>query len=208
MSEPAAFSRGKLPIFPLGTVLFPGGRLPLRVFEARYMDMVRDCMKDSTPFGICRITEGHEVGQPAEHEAVGCLARIADWDMAQIGVLQIVVLGDRRFRVLNRTIEANGSISAEVSLIEDDPLVAVPASMNASVGLLRKILIDLEAKHPSTEERLIATPYQFDSCAWVANRLCELLYIPMTAKQKLMELEDPIARLSLVQQFLEQRKVL
>jgi uncharacterized protein len=198
----------RLPIFPLGTVLFPGGRLPLRVFETRYMDMVRSCMRDSSAFGVCRITDGGEVGQPAEHEPIGCLARIADWDMTQPGVLQIRVIGDRRFRISERSIEKDGLIAAEVALIADDALVSVPEDLENCAGLLRKILIDLESKEANADERLIASPYQFDSCAWVSNRLCELLYIPMSAKQKLMELNDPVARLSLVQQFLQQRKVL
>jgi uncharacterized protein len=197
-----------LPIFPLGTVLFPGGRLPLRVFETRYMDMVRSCMRDSSAFGVCRITEGGEVGQPAQHETIGCLARIADWDMTQPGVLQIRVLGDRRFRIVERSVQKDGLISAHVVLIADDALLPVPKELDPCASLLRKILIDLESKEANADERLIASPYEFDSCAWVSNRLCELLYIPISAKQKLMALDDPIARLTLVHQFLQQRKVI
>ena len=198
----------RLPIFPLGTVLFPGGRLPLRIFEARYMDMVRNCMRDSAPFGVCRITRGGEVGEPAEHERIGCLGRIADWDMAQPGVLQIMLLGDRRFQINDERIEKDGLITARVELINDDALFAVPDEFRESAELLRKILIDLESRSDESEHNPVASPYQFDSCAWVANRLCELLPIPIGAKQKLMELNDPASRLSLVQQFLQQRKVL
>src|SRR4051812_19593199 len=88
-----------LPLFLLNTVLFPQGRLPLRVFEARYMDMTRDCLKRNRPFGVCRISEGREVGAPAKHELIGTLAGIADCDMQQLGVLQMLALGGQRFRV-------------------------------------------------------------------------------------------------------------
>ncbi len=180
----------------------------MRVFETRYMDMVRSCMRDSSAFGVCRITEGGEVGQPAQHEPIGCLARIADWDMTQPGVLQIRVLGDRRFRIVERSVQKDGLISAHVVLIADDALLPVPKDLDPCASLLRKILIDLESKEANADERLIASPYQFDSCAWVSNRLCELLYIPISAKQKLMALDDPVARLTLVHQFLQQRKVI
>ena len=182
--------------------------MPLRVFEARYMDMVRNCMRESSAFGVCRITKGSDVGQPAEHERIGCLGRIDDWDMAQAGVLQIRVRGERRFQISERNIENDGLITARVELIADDPLQAVPVELHESAGLLRKILIDLESRVNDPEQSPIASPYQFDSCAWVANRLSELLPIPINVKQKLMELNDAKARLLLVQQFLQQRKVL
>lgn len=198
----------RIPIFPLGTVLFPGGRLPLRVFEARYMDMVRNCMRDGSAFGICRITQGQEVGKAAEHEAIGCLARIIDWDMAQAGVLQIRVVGDRRFRVLERQVETDGLVTATIDYLEDDPIVPVPQALSDCAGLLRRIIEDLERRQADAEQRPVVPPYQFDSCAWVGNRLCELLPLSTAARQKLMELDDPGVRLSLVRQFLEQRKVL
>lgn len=172
------------------------------------MDMVRACMREGSAFGVCRITQGQEVGLAADHEAVGCLARITDWDMAQPGVLQIRVLGDRRFRVQERRIEGNGLVTAVVEHIADDPIVPVPDAHKACAGLLRRIIEDIESKQGDAEQRPIASPYQFDSCGWVANRLCEILPVPVAARQKLMELEDPTVRLSLISQFLEQRKVL
>lgn len=198
----------QIPIFPLGTVLFPGGRLPLRIFETRYMDMVRSCMRNGTPFGVCRITAGNEVGKPADHEAVGCQARIIDWDMKDVGVLRITVLGSERFRVLERTIAADGLISASVQMIGDDPLEPVPQQYDACAALLRNVIADIERQTPEPENRPIAAPYRFDSSAWVGNRLCELLSIPTAAKQKLMELEEPQVRLSLIDQYLKQQKVI
>lgn len=197
-----------IPIFPLGTVLFPGGRLPLRVFETRYMDMVRNCMRNGTPFGICRITAGNEVGKPADHESVGCLARISDWDMKDIGVLRITVIGSERFKVQQRTIAADGLINASIDLIADDPLEPVPEQYAGCAALLKQVVADIEQKTTQAEERPITPPYRFDSSAWVGNRLCELLSIPASAKQKLMELDEPAVRLSLIDQYLKQRQVI
>ncbi len=119
-----------------------------------------------------------------------------------------MLLGDRRFQINEKHIENDGLITARVELIPEDALFAVPDAFRESAELLRKILIDLESRSNDSEQNPVASPYQFDSCSWVANRLCELLPIPIAAKQKLMELNDPASRLSLVQQFLQQRKVL
>ncbi len=194
-----------IPIFPLGTVLFPGGVLPLRVFEARYMDMVRDCMQRQAPFGVCLITRGREVGEAADHEDIGCLASIVEWDMEQLGLLQLRTQGTQRFRVLERRVARNGLVSADVQPIADDPLILLPQDYAGCGQLARKLVEDLEQRADESGHTMVAKPYQFDSVAWVANRLCEFLPIPMKARQKLMELEEPLVRLSLVHQFLQQR---
>jgi Lon protease-like protein len=195
-------------LFPLNTVLFPGGVLPLRVFEARYMDMVRECMQREAAFGVCLITRGGEVGQPAEHEEIGCLARIVDWDMAQLGLLQIRTIGAQRFRVLERRVRKDGLARADIQPIPDDPQVGIPEDLAACARLAQHIVADLEQRAADTQHRMVAQPYDFDSAAWVSNRLCEFLPIPMKARQKLMALDDPLARLSLVHQFLQQRQAI
>ena len=172
------------------------------------MDMVRACMRTGTSFGICRITAGNEVGKPADHEAVGCVARISDWDMKDIGVLRITVLGSERFRVLERTIAADGLITASIQTLVDDPFEPVPDQYSACTSLLKQVIADIEEKIADQDQRPIAAPYRFDSSAWVGNRLAELLSIPATAKQKLMELDEPAVRLSLIDQFLKQSKVI
>lgn len=197
-----------LGLFPLGTVLFPGGVLPLRVFEARYVDLISESMQHDRPFGVCRITRGGEVGAAAEHEPVGCLARITDWDMEKPGVLSLRTRGEQRFRVLRSRIQPDNLIRADVELIDEDPDAPVPPDYASCVELLKRIADDLEQRAGTPETRMIASPYRFDSSTWVSNRLCELLPIAGSAKQKLMELADPLARLSLVHQFLQQRKVL
>ncbi len=195
-------------IFPLGSVLFPGGVLPLRVFEARYMDMVRDCMQTGAPFGVCLITRGKEVGEAAEHEPVGCLASITDWDMQQLGLLQIRTRGGSRFRVVERRTQKDGLIRADLEPIADDPRVAVPEQFSGCVDLVRRIVDDLIERESDPLNRMVAEPYDFESAAWVANRLCEFLPIQARARQKLMELPDPLARLSLVHQYLQQHRVI
>ncbi len=196
-----------LPIFPLQSVLFPSGALALRVFETRYVDMVRECMHSGTQFGVCRITRGKEVGAAAKHEAVGCLAAISDFDMEQLGVLQLQAVGGQRFRVIERRVQDDGLIRADVELLEPDPEVEVPARYEACPLLLRRIVGDLESREPGAAQRLIVPPYQYESAGWVANRLCEFLPITAKARQQLMELPDPLARLSLVHRYLEQHRV-
>jgi len=197
-----------IPIFPLSTVLFPGGVLPLRVFEARYMDMVRDCMQREAPFGVCLITRGGEVGEAAEHEPAGCLAHIRGWDMEQLGVLQLRTVGGGRFRIVDRRVGRNGLIRASADPLPEDPRVAVPDEMADCVMLLRRIVDDLREREPDAERRMIAEPCDFESAAWVGNRLCEFLPIAPAAKHKLMLLDEPLSRLSVVQHWLQQHQVL
>ena len=187
-----------LPIFPLGAVLFPGGALPLKVFEARYVDMTRECMKAGMPFGVCLIKEGAEVGTPATPHEIGTLATITDWDMQQLGVLQIKTRGAQRFRIRSSHIEANGLIRAAAEPVADDAVTGVRAEFAGCMILLKALL-------PKVPADLILEPHDFDNAAWLSNRLSELLPIPVLAKQKLMELEDPDTRLEIIHKFLGQQ---
>jgi uncharacterized protein len=198
----------EVPIFPLNTVLFPGGVLPLRVFEARYLDMVRDCMQHQRSFGVCLILRGKEVGAAAEHEAVGCLAQIRDWDMQQLGVLQLRTIGTERFRVLERSVGSNSLVHAAIEPIAADDALPVPPEFADCARLAQRIVQEIEQREPDPARRIVEPPYQFDSASWVGNRLSEVLPIPVAARQGLMALEDPVARLSLVKRFLQQQQVL
>ena len=197
-----------LPIFPLSTVLFPGGVLPLRIFEARYMDMVRDCMQRESPFGVCLITKGGEVGEPAEHEPIGCLAHIRGWDMQQLGLLQLRTIGGARFRIVDRRVGRTGLIRASVDALPDDERIEVPDDFADCAALLGRIVDELREREPDADKRMIAEPVDLESAAWVANRLCEFLPIPNAAKHKLMALDEPLSRLQLVQRWLQQHQVL
>ena len=149
----------ELPLFPLNTVLFPGGRLPLRIFEQRYMDMAKACLRDGSPFGVCLIREGREVGAPAIPAAVGTLARIGAWDMPQLGVLHITALGEQRFRILERRVEPNGLARGSIQMMDEEIDVAIPASCSGCVKLLEQVIQQqsglFEPPHRRSEERRV-----------------------------------------------------
>ena len=211
-------SSSPLPIFALGTVLFPGGLLPLRVFEARYMDMIRGVMRDTNEFGVCLIRKGGEVAERGvETEEIGCRARIDDWSMEQLGVLQISTTGTDRFRIAARRLQPDGLLVADVEPIEDEAALAVPSEAEPCQTLLRRIIERLEQAAESSEapdpdddgpiHLPIAKPYRFDDATWVGNRLCELLPVPPSAKQKLMALTDGPTRLEIVLRYLKQHGI-
>ena len=196
-----------MPIFPLGSVLFPQGVLPLRIFETRYTDMVRECMRSNTAFGVCLITKGNEVGTAADFESIGCLARIVDFDMEQHGVLQIRTVGEQRFKVIEQHVDQSQLIRASIELIPEDVKHDVPDEFVGCANLAKQLVIEIKEKFDGDPEQVIAKPYEFELASWVANRLCEVLPIESKAKQKLMELQDPLNRLSLINQFLENKQV-
>ncbi len=197
-----------LAIFPLGTVLFPGGVLPLRIFEARYVDMVRECMASSQPFGVCLITRGREVGRPAEHEALGCTASIADWDMEQPGILQLRTVGGERFQILERRTQRDGLIRARVELIDSDPATNIPDEFAMCVTLIERIIEDVDREEPEDHRRILAQPYSPQDAGWVANRLAELLPLDMPSRQHLMSLSDPLQRLALIHESLREQQII
>ena len=175
-------------------MLFPGGRLPLRVFEKRYIDMARECLRGSAPFGVCLIVEGREVGEAAVPANVGTLARILEWDMAQLGVLQVVAQGERRFKIAARRVQPDGLVRARVELLGEEADAPVPAEQAASVELLQRII----ARHA----QLFPAQPRLESSAWVSARLAEVLPIPLPLKQELLEMDDAAARLARVHALL------
>ena len=183
-----------IPLFPLNTVLFPGGRLPLRIFEQRYMDMAKVCLKDGSPFGVCMIREGLEVGDPAIPVGVGTLAKITDWDMPQLGMLHVVALGEKRFRIEERRVEKNGLARANVTLLPDDEDASIPSHCASCVTLVEKAI--------KQQPAFFAPPLRKESCSWVSSRLTELLPLPLSAKQELLELSDARARLERINALL------
>jgi Lon protease-like protein len=206
MSEPAW-----LPLFPLDTVLFPGGVLPLKVFEARYIDMVRDCMKRDAPFGVVRIKSGKEVGAAARPDRVGCLAHIVEWDMPTLGLLMLQTSGSQRFRILETRVLADQRIEARVELIADDIDAPPSAELAACAKALETVIDDINtAARASGESGFSPFPAElrFDSACWVANRWCEILPISTTARQKLLELGDAESRLTIVHQYLLQHGII
>lgn len=189
-----------IPLFPLGTVLFPGGILSLKVFEQRYLDMAADCLRRKVPFGVCLIASGKEVGEPAAPHPVGTLAHINNAEMQQVGILMLKVRGYQRFRVINSTVHADGLLHATVELIDEAEGCAIPDALQGLLPLLRKVVSDLGPDK-------MPTPHGFDDATWVGYRLTEILPVQPLAKQKLLELEDPVSRLEIIHAYLAQRQL-
>jgi Lon protease-like protein len=177
-------------LFPLNIVLFPDGPLPLRIFETRYVDMVRRCMRTSQAFGVVLIREGTEVG-PAETFDVGTLAMIVDFHQLSDGLLGLSCIGRQRFRIRSRTRQSDGLNLAEVEWLAVEPAVAVPPRHAHLAELLKTVLPQLGEVYTDIEMRL-------EDAAWVGHRLAEILPIPLTDKQFCLELEDPIQRLDVL----------
>lgn len=192
--------RMDIPIFPLGGVLFPGSILTLKVFEQRYLDMAADCLRRNTPFGICLIASGKEVGEPATPHAVGTLAHVVEADMPQLGILMLKVRGGNRFRIVSRQLQPDGLLRASVALIDEVEGREVPKEQQGLLPLLKKIVSDLGPdKMPE--------PHAFDDATWVGYRLTEILPVQVLAKQKLLELDDPVSRLEILYAYLAQRQL-
>ena len=183
----------KVPLFPLNTVLFPGGPLPLRIFETRYLDMVRDCVKNDEPFGVLLIRDGQEAGQAPTYD-IGTLARIIDWYQGSDGLLGVTAVGEQRFRVLSSESEANGLNVGEIELLPDEETMPIPDEFRAMPGILAGVLDDLGRLYETIERRL-------DDASWVSSRLIEVLPIDLETKQNSLEDADPAARLHLVKQI-------
>lgn len=178
----------RIPLFPLNTVLFPGGTLPLRIFEPRYMEMISACMKGQTGFGVSLILSGKEVGEAATPYDVGTLVRIVDWDQRDDGLLGITVRGERRFRTRSSEVRPSHLIIAEVELLDESTPLAIPSRYERAVPLLRDLIDRLGGIHAEQ------TPH-YDDAVWVSGRLAELLPIDLPQKQYLLQLDDPIERL-------------
>ena len=194
-----------LPLFPLQLVLFPGARLGLKVFEVRYLDLVADCLRTRQPFGVVCLRSGIDTERKGvAFEDAGVLAHIDEVDAEQPGILQLRCSGSSRFRISEPAQQGdNGLWAARVAPIAADPLRLPGPAMLPTVTALAEAIAKLkqQGKEP------FAAPYRLDDAGWVANRWCELLPVSLAAKQRLMELEDPALRLSLVDDYLRDKKV-
>jgi hypothetical protein len=183
-------------IFPLNTVLFPGGVLPLKIFEQRYIEMTKVCISEERPFGVCLIKEGRETGTPAVPQDVGCLARIVHWDMPQLGVFHLQVEGTLRFRIAQTEVDRQGLISATIECLPSDGEVAPQETLCSEV--LKAIIEKIGVEH-------FPAPHRFDDAAWIGYRLSEVLPISLDAKQELLRMTDPQARLSQLSRILSEQ---
>lgn len=193
--------RKSVPLFPLQTVLFPGSLLPLRIFETRYMDMAKECLKTGNPFGVCLIREGHEVGAPAVPEPVGCLARIADCDMEELGILKVRAEGLERFRIVETTVSAGGLIVGEIESLHPEADAPGAPGMADCSDFLRKVIPGIGADR-------FAEPLAFEDARWVGFRLAEILPLRPDVKQRLLEITDAAMRLAVLHRFLLKEKLI
>jgi Lon protease-like protein len=207
-----------LPLFPLQTVLFPGGSLPLRIFEVRYLDLIGRCHKGGQPFGVVCLSEGSDTRRRASgtadgfaHEAffpVGTLARITKFERPQPGLMMIECVGSQRFRADRSEQLKHGLWIADVELLVDDVDMPVPADLafarDALQGVVRSIELRVEQHGEAAFELPLLEPRRWDDCGWLANRWCELLPLEPESKHRFMALDSPVLRLELVADTLRQ----
>ena len=186
----------QLPLFPLNTVLFPGGPLPLRVFEPRYLDMVSQCLREESGFGVLLITDGEEAGV-ADTFNVGTVAEIVDWGQGSDGLLSVSAEGKHRFELVSTGRQPDGLYIGSVRLIEAEPEIPVPDEYQFLVRLLERLLKDLGSHYKSI-------PKNYGDSTWMGYRLTEILPLPLQTKQSVLEMSDPVARLGLLASYVKE----
>ena len=180
----------EMPLFPLATVLFPGGQLQLRIFEPRYLDLVRECTRHDTGFGVCLLLDGREAGMPAVPTAIGTIARISDFHRDEDGLLGIVAEGGSRFRVERSRARSDGLLRGEVEIWPAEQELPVPVEFALLQSILER-LIETMAPHWR-----LAPRSAYDDASWVGFRLAELLPLDPVEQQRMLELNDPLLRLA------------
>ena len=189
-----------IPIFPLHAVLFPGGTLPLRIFEPRYLEMVSTCMKENTGFGVCLIREGSEVGKAANTYETGTLSEICYFNQQADGLLGITAKGVQRFKILSTKVKPNQLTMAEVELIENEESCPLPEKFTNIAEILQGLLEQLGYPFIKMEKK-------YDDASWVGSRLAELLPIRLEQKQYFLQLDDPIQRLERLTEVLTDMEI-
>jgi len=185
----------QIPLFPLSTVLFPGGPLPLRIFEPRYLDLISSCLRNESSFGVLLIRKGGETG-PATTYNTGTLARITDWYQGSDGLLGVTAVGERRFRLTSSHQQANGLNIGEVEVLPDEPTMPLPDEYRVMAEILAGVLDDLGRLYESLESH-------YDDAGWVSARFVEILPIALEKKQQCLENGDPVERLKIVRDLLQ-----
>lgn len=216
---PQTLTLNALPLFPLTTVLFPGGYLPLQIFEVRYLDMIGRCFKNNAPFGVITLDKGSEVRKAPDATSdapsvaqeifypVGTLARITSLSRPQPGLMLIQCNGLQRFEVAERSLLKHGLWVANVSLLADDQNVPIPDDLKPVADTLKRVVSTLQTQGTPEDQMPIQPPYQYGDCAWVANRWCDVLPMPLELKHRLMSLDNPLVRLELVSDLLERNGI-
>ena len=188
-----------LPVFPLGSVLYPGGLLPLRIFEPRYLAMVRECLREQRGFAVCLISEGRETGQAARFHPVGTLARIEDHDQDAAGMVHITIRGEQRVQVLASRVRTDQLILGDAVRVEAEPVTGVAERHRPLVDLLRQAMEEYDPDFGRAEDLMDAS--------WIGFRLAELLPLPPARRQWLLEVTNPTLRLEALAQFIEELRI-
>jgi hypothetical protein len=188
----------EIPLFPLRTVLFPGGPLPLRIFETRYLDMIGRCLKEEIGFGVLALKNGDETGSAEVHQ-IGTLARIIDWYQFDDGLLGITALGETRFLLRGIRQQEDGLNLGQVDFLEAEPEVALPERFQPMLQLLQNVLSELEAQYRFVEKR-------YEDAGWIGCRLAEVLPMSIEQKQMCLEISDPLKRLEILVPVVESLK--
>ena len=194
----AGSKRRTLPLFPLNTLVFPGGRLPLRIFEQRYLDMVKQAIADNSPFGICAIRAGSEVGAPATPYEIGTRVIVTDWDMPQTGILHIDTQAQERFVIRSTHSEPNGLLIGTVEPVSVEVIAPIPDDLQLAAEILRHIVKEYGDAH-------FPAPHHFDDAVWVGYRLSEVLPLKLSIKQNLLEMNDSVERLRILSEILKKQ---
>jgi Lon protease-like protein len=187
-----------LPLFPLNTVLFPGGPLSLRIFEPRYLDMVRRCLKELSPFGVVLILAGAEAGDVSAVADVGTSARLVDFDTLPDGLLGVTCVGERRFRLQRRWQQGDGLNLAEIDYLPTDAPQALPQPLGHLSELLREVLPKIGGGYAHIDSH-------YEEAGWVGNRWAEILPLTVAERLELLVLDDPVARLERVAAWSERQ---
>jgi Lon protease-like protein len=200
-----------IPLFPLSTILFPAGVLTLRVFEVRYLDMIKKCIADGTQFGVVALLSGGEVRTPEgkeEFASVGTMAQIVEWTAPMPALIHIRCTGTSRFMLAGRELGKYGLWQGEAKPLLDDAAVPIPQKLQACANALGKLVARLQKEKVPEAEMPISRPFRLDESGWVADRWCELLPMPLERKLELLALQDPVGRLEVVHRMLADRDVL
>ncbi|VVE33742.1 peptidase S16 [Pandoraea iniqua] len=207
----SSYGMATIPLFPLGNALFPAGVLHLRIFEVRYLDMIKRCLSEGTEFGVVVLRQGSEVRLPDSQEEpamIGTLARIDDWRAPMPALLELVCRGTTKFRLSSVELAKYGLWMGEAEMLPDDAPTAIPDTLQVSADTLGKLISGLQRDPARAAKLPLAPPYRLDECGWVADRWAELLPLPAHEKETLLGIDDPIARLARIQAFLTDHGVL
>lgn len=195
----------KIPLFPLGTVLFPDGVIALKIFEARYLDMIKQCLREKTEFGVVSIIKNSDAAEQdisLSFSKIGTLAQIEDFDPVQPALYMTKSFGTQRFKLLSSKQEANGLWMGEVELLDKDPLIPIPLEHQGVAKLLDEILSVIQSED-LLGDAPFKKPFKTDDCGWVSNRLAELLPISLIQKNHLLAQTNPRIRLDLISEIIE-----